>query len=1608
MRNNTPTSNKSNNYIQIQFLNMKKGLLSLFAVFLSLLSIAATITSTTTGGTWSVGGSWVGGVAPGAGDDVIIVGTATVTVSGASITRNSGTTLTIQSGGTLINSNGITMNGTMSVASGATYRHSLNGGTIPAATWAAGSNCLVTGTQGTAPGGLAQSFSNFTWNCTGQSSAIGLAGNLATINGNLTITSSNSQQVRFASTQSPNVTVGGNLSITGGLLVLNSGNGSATLTVTGSTTISSGSLIGSSANNTGTPVINFNGDLTISGGTLDYQNAGNTTCLAIVNLAGNFTMSAGTITKTSTAATARPFNFNKVGTQTFTKTGGTISCTTGPIDFNVNSGSTLDFGTSILNGTGPTFTASSGSGLITKNTAGFSTSAATGTVQVTGTKTYSTGADYSYNGTAAQVMGNGFTGARNLTINNTSGATPAVTFIVNATISGDFTVTAGDIRNTSGTGRTITMTGAAPTLTVGGSITGTNIGGGNDLNLTYTNTSGTLLINGGGSLCRFLNVTNTNVGSTIALERTLEVMFGTFTETGTLQINAGGAISTAGSAVAPTYGSSSTLVYNSGGSYGVAGEWTGAGVTVGLGVPQDIIIQNNTTVTASASRGFAGDMLVDAGSVFATGGTLATGGSALIDGSFQLNSGGFATGSFIYAATNSKLIFNTAYTVAGGHAYFPATDGPAKVFVNAGTVDFGSVTRTIPDSFSVSATISNYCNLTLNGVTALNSGYNFSGSCGAGLPVYACNSTLNYNSGGTPSRGGEWGSGTTPGNIAISNNTTFNGNTGSATICGDLTVAAGSSLYMDFGGSGASALNVGGNVTLAGNLSLGFGVGGDMTVGGNWTHTTGTFNTNSRLVTFNGASGNQTITNAGGETFAFLTVNKASGNVVLGGNVTVNNTLALTSGDLSIGANTLTLAAAFSRTSGNLAGGNTSNLTVNGTAGSLYFTSGGTNDYLRAFTIGASGSATLATALNIAAYDGVSAEGVVAVASGGSLTTGGLLTLKSDNNGTARIASNTSGGTYISGDVTVERYIRLNSSKAWRLLASNTSGQSINASWQEGQSNSLSNSNAGFGTQISAGNTITTNLATAQTAGFDTLSAGVALFKYNPATDGLNAVTNTTSTGLASEPGYFIFIRGDRRVGGYGGGTTPTAATVLRSKGSVFQGTQTTATGAQNFGLVRNPFASRIDLTAVTFESNVTPAVQVWDPKIGGAFGVGGYQTLTKSGADFLITPGGGSYGGAASVQNFIESGAAFFIQSSTNVSNNSIIIPEGAKATGSSPASFRPATPAAGEGRLSFTLSADNAGSFDIVDGGLAFFNNDFSNAVDVNDVRKSFNFNENFGMKRENVDLVVERRQQANINDTIFFNIGQMKPIAYRLDIEAVNIDPLITTAILEDKYTNIPTAIDLSVPNAYSFTVNADAASKAADRFRLVFRQSTVVPVNFVSVKAAQSGKNIAVEWIVANEVNTKYYEVEKSIDSRNFIAKGTVQASGINTYNWLDENAVNGYNYYRIKSVDNNGQVKYSGVVKVQVGGKAGMAVYPNPIQGNIVNLQFNNQQAGKYGIRITNIGGQAVYNKEVTHNGGSASQSFALSSQIVTGVYQLEIIAPDNSRHIEKLVINKGN
>jgi hypothetical protein len=213
-----------------------------------------------------------------------------------------------------------------------------------------------------------------------------------TVNGNLTVLSTNSSQLRLTGSTSLTLTIGG--------------------------------------------------DLIISGGSLDFANGSATT--KVLNLAGDYYQTSGTFTNSN----SNVLTFNFTGTNsTFTFSGGTLTNTY--INWSINSGAnlllvnnlpvsasrsctvagSLDCGISFAVTGAGNFSLSSAGTLIIGSPQGITSSGATGNIQVSGTRTYSSSGKYTYYYSGAQVSGNGLpqnighlivNGANPLTITNST------------------------------------------------------------------------------------------------------------------------------------------------------------------------------------------------------------------------------------------------------------------------------------------------------------------------------------------------------------------------------------------------------------------------------------------------------------------------------------------------------------------------------------------------------------------------------------------------------------------------------------------------------------------------------------------------------------------------------------------------------------------------------------------------------------------------------------------------------------------------------------------------------------------------------------------------------------------------------------------------------------------------------------------------------------------------------------------------------------------------------------------------------------------------------------------------------------------------------------
>ncbi|MEN9571538.1 MAG: hypothetical protein RL172_2769 [Bacteroidota bacterium] len=866
----------------------------------------------------------------------------------------------------------------------------------------------------------------------------------------------------------------------------------------------------------------------------------------------------------------------------------------------------------------------------------------------------------------------------------------------------------------------------------------------------------------------------------------------------------------------------------------------------------------------------------------------------------------------------------------------------------------------------------------------------------------------------------------TPCKVVIGSNTlTLEGPVSGGTSSRNFTCSASSNMVVTgaynrtlyFDATTAGTTNALNNLTLnhTGNITT---LGNDLTVNGNLTFTQGKLAISSRTLTLKGTFVHTVSGGLRGGSSSNLTINtttspnlsmdqttagttNALNNFIINSNnqvitmdndLQVNGTTTFTAGKLSINGNTLTLKGLVTNTSsGGIRAGSTSNLVINGTVSpSLSFdqTTAGTTNALNNFTINSSGqTVTLTNALRLTGTHTPTA---------GVLAAGGYYTIASTESSTANIAAGSTSGGYITGSVIVERYIPQNSYRAWRLLAAPTNGQTIKEAWQENQAAGV-NGNPGYGTNI------TSNLAAPNWSanGFDFYTPNNSMLSYDENNDELVGVTST-ATGIANEPGYFIYIRGSRSVSP-SSSIASVNATTLRSTGTLNTGNQSAITvQADKFKLIGNPYASAIDLRNVATSGGcVGTAFYVWDPKLPGSYNLGAYQTLTQVNGDYIIVPGGGSYGNSGSISNNIQSGAAFFAEAIG--SSGTITIAESSKTSGSSMV-FRPLGTTPVKSIIS-KLYAITANGTQVADGNILLFSPEYNNSIDAADGRKMNNFGENLGMLKAGNVLAMEKRILPSQDDTVHYTLSRLKKISYQITLLPNNMGDAGMQMFLEDKFLNSSVPVSLTDSTTYTFTITNDAASAATDRLKLVLKPFQVLPVTITGIKAYQQAQQITVEWHTSNEVNMQQYIVEKSADGSSFNTAGSIKATGNTMYQWIDAVATAGVHYYRVKLLSNGGQFSYTPIVKVTIGKQpAAVTVSPNPVKGNTMHLQMVNQPAGNYHIRLSNINGQVLYKAQLRHYGGSASQTVNLPAQTTSGIYQLEIIMPDNSHNNQRIII----
>ncbi len=1383
------------------------------------------------------------------------------------------------------------MHGLLFALPQAQYRTQTNGDWNTASNWQTSSNGTTWATASAAP--TSANASSIT-----VSNTMTIAANTTSTTGTITINSGASVTINSGGT----LTLGGSVTDNGSITVATGGTLNCTAYVISTSSSTGGNFTLSTG---GTLYIGNANGIASTGSTGNIQVKGTRSFSAGANYVYNGTVQQSTGTGLPTGTISGNITIQNNNSLGVTLTNNVIISSTST--FSVGSGYTVNCGTNTISGAGA-FTLASGGTIIIGSTAGITSSGATGNIQVTGTRSFNTAANYNYTSSVAgQVTGNGLpsTLTGNVIINNTYVAgngvtlssgfainTPGVvtvngilscgTYIISGT--GTFTLSAGGTLQTSNTAG-ITSPGNAT-----GAIQTTTRNYNASANYGYTGSVQQVTGNGMPTTVNNLTINNSNTASSpsyavqltsnVTINGTLALTNGLFCLNGnTVTIGSNATISrTTGSIEKTCGGSAGTITFS--GMVNLTYLGTSAtSITVGPEMPSSSSALGILTVNANGGITLSSSITVNTQLIMTEG--------IITPGSYTLTYASGATlmynGAAAQTVTNVEwpLTFNKNITI-----YNTLTTGstPGVVLNTTKTNYTGNLTIVSGGVFNVAT----YA-VEGSGTFTQNAGGTFVTAWTTGV----------VNTAGVQLTGGITYS--TGGNFEFDGTSAQVTGTAMPKVVNSITIynSAGVSLSQSTENTGAYSSNPYYSLILT---SGAFSIGADtlsidaviaspaISVG------TGTLTGGSTSsIYFDGSNSYPTVLPAVSGGLSVLAVNRTNGNITLGANITINDTLDMWAGTLNIAngtMTTMTLGGTINEISGSLYGGTFSNITVTDNANIVYFPN-------------------IQTGLNNLTINRPSSGAALAAG----LTISGTLTL---SNGIFYLQANT--------------------------LTMNGAISSGSGSMQ-----------GGIGSAMVVGGTGSQLSLPAITNGIDNLtlsrSNGLVLSGNNDISGLLTLTSGIFSIGAYTlEMDSFVTIGSGSSI--HGGSTSN--VTIGGSSSPFYM--PAIVNGINNFTIID---AYHVSLTSnLVVNSSITLIV-------GGIF-LNQYN-LTLQTANAI-------YGGGTS---------GYWIMSNQTPGNNGSLV----QYAGGTPVYYPVGT------YSSFTpVTVNNTGTAD------SFYVNVLDGVYD-NGTSGSTIPSINFDVNKTWV-VSEKHRGYGNATLTVQWNIATDE-----------NIDFVEAGSGISSYYNG---GWDVSSESNFNNTSNpgiVTVSRSGIDSFHAfgIGKTLTPLPVSLLYFNGVLVNKEANLAWSTATEINNDHFTLERSADGKNFTPLASIKGAGnsvtVQNYEYTDQEPLSGVSYYRLAQTDIDGTETYvRNIVEINNDGTENgikeLSVQPNPFKSTI-SVNFNSMEGGIAQIAVSDLSGKVAYSESVPYQQGSNLLPLNLDN-LNDGVYILKM-QMDNTLNTLKIV-----
>lgn len=204
----------------------------------------------------------------------------------------------------------------------------------------------------------------------------------------------------------------------------------------------------------------------------------------------------------------------------------------------------------------------------------------------------------------------------------------------------------------------------------------------------------------------------------------------------------------------------------------------------------------------------------------------------------------------------------------------------------------------------------------------------------------------------------------------------------------------------------------------------------------------------------------------------------------------------------------------------------------------------------------------------------------------------------------------------------------------------------------------------------------------------------------------------------------------------------------------------------------------------------------------------------------------------------------------------------------------------------------------------------------------------------------------------------------------------------------------------------TIIATGASQSftlqPGEYHVYLNRNAALPVTLLNFSGKNNGSNNLLSWTVNNEQNLAHYELQRSTNGQDYYFVTDINASGRSKYSYTDNFSSTAYStiFYRLKSIDKDGRISYSSVVKIRMSAEGiFIEVAPNPFKEKLV-INIESLKKDKATLVLTDISGRRLINKNVLLAEGNNVFDIKETTGLLHGTYLLTVITSNQAQSIK--------